>query len=70
MLAANTIAENVLSQVDDHGHRQLLIEEIIGHRKNDKELTRKEATIVSKGGINKLQKTTKGWELFVQWKDG
>ena len=32
VLAANAIAENMLAQVDDHGHRQLLIDEIVNHR--------------------------------------
>ena len=29
ILSANIIAENVLSQVDDNGHRQLLIDKIV-----------------------------------------
>ena len=33
-LAANVIAENILSQVDEEGHRQLLMEEIIDHLSN------------------------------------
>ena len=32
-LAENVIAENLLYQVDQEGHRQLLIDEIIDHRK-------------------------------------
>ena len=35
VLAANSIAENIMAQVDDHGYRQLLIDEIVDHRKDD-----------------------------------
>jgi hypothetical protein len=31
-LSANTIAESLMAQVDSEGHRELLMEEIIGHR--------------------------------------
>ena len=34
-LTANTIAENLLAQVDEEGHRQLLLSEIIDHRTTD-----------------------------------
>ena len=34
--AANTIAENIYSQVDEDGHRYSLLDCIIGHRTNDK----------------------------------
>ena len=33
ILAANVIAENLLSQINQEGHRQLFIDEIINHRK-------------------------------------
>ena len=31
--AANVIAENIYSQVDDEGHYQLLLDEIVDHKK-------------------------------------
>ena len=34
VLTDNIIAENLLSQVDDQGHRHLMIDEIEDHRKN------------------------------------
>ena len=34
VVPANVIAENILSQVDEEGNRQLMIDEIIDHRKN------------------------------------
>ena len=32
IMAANTIAENLMAQVDDHGNRHLLIDEMEDHR--------------------------------------
>ena len=35
IISANVLAENILSQVDEDGHKQLLFEEIIDHRCNN-----------------------------------
>lgn len=69
IMSANTIAENLLAQVDEEGHRQLLLDEIIDHRSNDTAIKREDGFIERKG--QKYRKlTTRGWELCVQWKDG
>ena len=34
MLSANVILENLLTQIDEEGHRILMLGEIIDHRKN------------------------------------
>ena len=70
ILSANTIAENLMAQVDDHGHRQLLLDEIVDHRVNDDALTASQSVTYSSTGVPSRKKTTKGWELFVQWRDG
>jgi hypothetical protein len=31
-MSANTVAENIFAQVDEDGHREILFDEIIGHR--------------------------------------
>lgn len=38
IITANTIAENMLSQVDEEGHMQMLLSEIIDHRTNGSEV--------------------------------
>ena len=68
-LAANVIAENLLSQVDEEGHRQMLIDEIIDHRADNTALLPKDGYIVS-NNTKRRKMTTKGWQLCVQWKDG
>ena len=33
-MPGNLIAKNILSQVDEEGHRQMMLDEIIDHRSN------------------------------------
>lgn len=65
-LTANLIAENILSQVNEKGHRQLMLDEIIDH----KYLGEPE----NKGNNNRKRKrarhTINDWEFCVIWKDG
>ena len=56
--AANIIAENLIGQVDDDGHRYLCLDQILDWRVDGSE--EKE----------KGKKTTKGHQLHVAWRDG
>ena len=47
---ANVIAENLLSQVDQEGHRQLLIDEIIDHKKLPDAIHKSEGTYILPSG--------------------
>ena len=60
----------MLAQVDDQGHRQLLLDEIVDHRFDSDAISKEDAIIMQKNGVPKRAKTTKGCQLFVQWKDG
>ena len=66
ILSANTIAECILSQVDEEGHKQMLFQEIIDHRSNHDAIKLSDL----KGNENGKYKTTKGWDLCVQWQGG
>ena len=70
VFAANTIAENLLAQVDDDGRRLMLIEEIEDHRKTEGAIPIEQGTYRTRSGITKRKRTTRGWELYVRWKDG
>lgn len=70
ILTANVIAENVLSQVNDEGQRHMMIDEIEDHRKTKEAIEKCNATYVTRGGQTRNKRTTKGWELFIRWKDG
>ena len=59
VLKANVIAENLLDQVDDEGHRQLMMDAIIDHRKNNDVMKTVERS-----------KSTNGLDFCVLWKDG
>ena len=70
VLTANIIAENLLAQVDDQGHRHLMIEEIEDHRKNRDAVSKEQGTITTPFGLQRKKKTTIGWEFYVRWKGG
>ncbi|KAL7524097.1 hypothetical protein ACHAWF_000813, partial [Thalassiosira exigua] len=69
-LMANKVAENLYAQVDDEGREILRFADIVDHRKDSTALTRENGFIKVQGGGSKCIKTTKGWEMLVEWKDG
>ena len=69
-LAANAIAENLLSQVDDEGHRSVLLQEIVDHRVDGREVAKDLAFIISHNGGQRRKETTQGWDILTQWKYG
>ena len=70
-IAANVIAECMLSQVDSEGHHYQILKEISDHKKNWNAISVSEGFHTRKGSSQKIpKKTTRGWELLVEWKDG
>ena len=67
---ANIIAENMFAQVDDEGHQFLLLDEIIDHKRDNSAIPILEGMIWNASGTEKPKRTTKGWKLLVQFKDG
>ena len=71
IIPANVLAENILSQVDEDGHKQLLFEEIIDHRCNNDTIEKSNSKVTNPiNGATYNMRTTKGWDLCVQWKGG
>ena len=68
-LTANAIADNIMSQVDEEGHRQLLLRDIVDHRINDEALKHKDSFYIV-GDTKRRKKTTRGWQICVESKDG
>ena len=65
---ANLIAENIISKVNEQGHRQILIDEIIDHKfivKIKHELDNKR----KRNEIDLRLHTENDWEFCVSWKD-
>ena len=69
-VSANLIAENLFHQVNDEGHRMMVLDEVIGHRTDGTEIGEKDAYNISKVGKRRRKKTTKGHHILLKWKDG
>ena len=70
ILTANIIAKNLLAQVDEEGHRQLLLDEIINHHTDTTAIRKKNGFIQTPHGNKRRELTTRGWELCIMWKGG
>jgi len=68
-LSSNIVAENLLSQVDQDGHREMLLDEIIDHQKDATALSDADSQYTI-NGIPRSRYTTIGWSVLVRWKDG
>ena len=67
--AANVIAENIFSQIDDEGHHHVLLKAIVDHKSDGSAVKADDGYIVSANGNMSRRLTTKGWKLLVEWKD-
>ena len=65
----NLIAECLYSQIDDHGRRLQVMKEIVDHDKGRDALIDEDAYYSTKAGPNP-KRTTRGWRLLVEWKNG
>jgi hypothetical protein len=68
--SANIIAKNLYSQCDDEGHSFVLLSEIIDHKKDASAIPIADGFTTSRNGNKVPKKTTRGWQLLCQWKDG
>jgi hypothetical protein len=67
---ANIIAENLYSQCDSEGRSFLVLNEIVDHAKDHSAVPMTEGFTVGFNGNRVPKKTTRGWKLLCQWKDG
>ena len=68
---ANIIAKNIYSQVDQEGHSFSILQEITDHKVDPKvALNESNGFYLSANGNKVNKKTTQGWKLLVEWKDG
>ena len=68
--AANIIAENIFSQIDEYGYRYQLLRNIINHKKDASAIEKGNEFIISRKGNRTRKHTTKGWYFEVEWADG
>lgn len=67
--AANIIAENILSQVDDQGFTITNLDSVVDHRRSALAIPDDEMYVRSKNGEKRLRKSTYGWDIKVRWHD-
>ena len=67
---ANSIAENLLTQVDLDGYSLSLMDSIIDHQRDPSQaIPMEDKHITTKSGQIRLRTTTKGWKLLIKRKD-
>jgi len=66
---ASQIAECMFSQVDSEGNQFLLIDSIVDHKKGDDAVPIEDG-YVERHGRRYPKRTTRGWKLLVEFKDG
>ena len=60
-LSANTIVENIFSQVDEHGYRYVIMDEIIDLCTDGTQVSKGDAFVTLKYGAKRSKDITKGW---------
>ena len=69
LLAVSVIAMGMFAQVNAEGNINVLFDQIIDHRAEDKNVKRTDSFITSSNGSRRRIETTKRWEILLQWKD-
>ena len=60
----------MLSNVDEEGHQFQLLNEIMDHKRDASAIRQQNGYIISSNGNKTPKRTTRGWKLLVEWKDG
>ena len=68
-MTANAIASNLFYQVNQYGQRFLLFNTIIYSRTDGTQIKGGDYFIHISNVNKRRRETTKGWEVFIQWKD-
>jgi hypothetical protein len=69
-LTANMIAESLYLQCDPDGNQYVLLEEIVNHQPLPTAIRLSDQKNVCANGKTYLKRSTVGWQLCCQWKDG
>ncbi len=67
---ANIIAESMVTGCDPEGRQYTIFMEISDHRKDVNALNVADGSYVTRAGNPVSKKTTKGWHILVEWRDG
>ena len=66
----NVIAENIFSQCDEEGRRHAVLKSITDHKKDNSAIGSANGYITTRKGVRVRKKTTRGWQLLCEWRDG
>ena len=66
---ANIIAENMYAQCTPDGQQFIVLQSLCDHKKDETAISKDDAYVTVNGRTSR-RKTTKGWSLCVEWKDG
>jgi hypothetical protein len=69
-LAANVIAEPVYAQCDANKNQYILLDAIIDYRKDPSVAMARDNQVSIVDGKKIVKRSTRGWELCCEWKDG
>jgi len=69
-IEANVIAESMITECDQDGRHYKLFREISDHRKDSTALNVAKGSFMTSAGNPVSKKTTKGWHILVEWRDG
>lgn len=69
-VTANLIAESLWSQCDAEGNEELLMDEIVDHRRDGSAVSMENGTFTTSSGNERKKITTAGWHITVSWKNG
>jgi hypothetical protein len=67
--SANLLAENMIAQCDEEGSQFILLDGIVDHKSDENAISKEEGYFYHNDRRYR-KKTTKGWKLCVEWKDG
>ena len=69
-LTANVIAQSMYAQCDPDGNILQLLDSIADFRRSTTALTYEDQKVRKANGGTFMRRSTRGWQLCVQWKDG
>lgn len=68
--SANIIAQNLYSQCDLDGNQNMILKYIVDHRILSDSVRKGDEYFETANGTRRLRKSTRGWELCIEWIDG
>jgi hypothetical protein len=67
--SANLLVENMIAQCDEEDNQFILLDGIVDHKRDENAISKEEGYFYHNDRRYR-KKTTKGWKLCVEWKDG